>query len=132
MTHPENSPQPIQLVLSSKCLAIADKLLKTTGVDDYSVLINLLLSRYGSHLEATWDVASSSTSSNQSIVQFLEEMLPEEKAMQEREATLNEIKITEAKNRGAARALAIFQAEQEAEREVLAQLWVKKLDAEGK
>lgn len=51
----------------------------------------------------------------------------ENKASQKRDTDLDSARIAEARNRGAARAVAIFQAEEEAEREVLAQLRAMKL-----
>ncbi|MEG4293081.1 hypothetical protein Q5692_31005 [Microcoleus sp. C2C3] len=43
-------------VLPSKFVPLADELLATTGVSDYSTLIGILLSRYGNHLLNTWQI----------------------------------------------------------------------------
>lgn len=44
-------------VMPSKYLPLADELLEVTGVNDYSTLISVLLSRYGEHLKQTWNMA---------------------------------------------------------------------------
>lgn len=43
-------------VLPRKIVPLADELLATTGVSDYSTLIGILLSRYGNHLLSTWQI----------------------------------------------------------------------------
>ncbi len=43
-------------VMPQKFLPLADELLEATGVPDYSSLISVLLSRYGQHLLATWQI----------------------------------------------------------------------------
>jgi hypothetical protein len=43
-------------VLPSKFVPLADELLAITGVSDYSMLIGILLSRYGNHLLSTWQI----------------------------------------------------------------------------
>jgi hypothetical protein len=48
--------------MPSKFVPLADELLATTGVSDYSTLIGLLLSRYGNHLKSTWQLADSQPS----------------------------------------------------------------------
>jgi len=45
-------------VLPSKFVPLADELLATTGISDYSTLIGILLSRYGNHLLSTWQINS--------------------------------------------------------------------------
>jgi hypothetical protein len=45
-------------VMPQKFLPLADELLETTGVPDYSSLISVLLSRYGKHLLNTWEIAN--------------------------------------------------------------------------
>jgi hypothetical protein len=45
-------------VMPSKFLPLADELLEVTGVNDYSTLISVLLSRYGEHLKQTWNMAN--------------------------------------------------------------------------
>ena len=66
--------------------------------------------------------ASTSASLNQSVMQVLQEIATENQAAQQRDSELNTARINAAQNRGAAQALAIFQAEQKAQNEVLAQL----------
>jgi len=65
---------------------------------------------------------SNSSSLNQSVMQVLAQIAAENQAAQQRDALLDTAEINEAQNRGAARALALFQAEQKAQAEVLAQL----------
>jgi len=65
---------------------------------------------------------SNSSSLNQSVMQVLTQIAAENQAAQQRDADLRQARINAARNRGAAQALAIFQAEQEAQNEVLAQL----------
>ena len=43
-------------VMPSRYVPLADELLETTGVNDYNTLIGILLSRYGQHLLATWQI----------------------------------------------------------------------------
>ncbi len=43
-------------VLPARFVSLADELLETTGMPDYSTLIGLLFSRYGQHLLATWQI----------------------------------------------------------------------------
>lgn len=43
-------------VMPSRYVPLADELLETTGINDYSTLIGILLSRYGQHLLATWQI----------------------------------------------------------------------------
>ncbi|MEG3922978.1 hypothetical protein QUA07_28255 [Microcoleus sp. T3_A4] len=45
-------------VMPSKFVPLADELLATTGANDYSTLIGILLSRYGKHLLNTWEIAN--------------------------------------------------------------------------
>jgi hypothetical protein len=70
---------------------------------------------------------STSTSLNQNVMQLLAQIAFENKAAQQRDADLDNAEINAAQNRGAARALAVFQAEQKAQAEVLAQLRAMKL-----
>jgi hypothetical protein len=74
---------------------------------------------------------STSTSLNQNVMQLLAQIASENKAAQQRDADLDNAEINAAQNRGAARALAVFQAEQKAQAEVLAQLRAMKLGAES-
>jgi hypothetical protein len=73
------------------------------------------------------NAASTSASLNQSVLQLLEQIATENKAAQQRDSDLDTAEINAAQNRGAARALAVFQAEQKAQNEVLAQLRAMKL-----
>jgi len=45
-------------VMPARFVPLADELLATTGVHDYSTLIGILLSRYGQHLLNTWQIAN--------------------------------------------------------------------------
>jgi hypothetical protein len=74
---------------------------------------------------------STSTSLNQNVMQLLAQIATENQAAQKRDADLDNAEINAARNRGAGRALAVFQAEQEAQAEVLAQLRAMKLGAES-
>ncbi|MEG4171555.1 MULTISPECIES: hypothetical protein [unclassified Microcoleus] len=73
---------------------------------------------------------SNSASLNQNVMQLLAQIAKENQAAQKRDADLDNAEINAARNRGAGRALAVFQAEQEAQAEVLAQLRAMKLGAE--
>ncbi|MEG4306857.1 hypothetical protein [Microcoleus sp. D3_18a_C4] len=75
--------------------------------------------------------ASASASLNQNVQQLLAQIAAENQAAQQRDADLDNAEINAAQNRGAARALAVFQAEQKAQAEVLAQLRAMKLGAES-
>ena len=74
---------------------------------------------------------SASASLNQNVQQLLAQIASENQAAQQRDADLDNAEINAAQNRGAARALAVFQAEQKAQAEVLAQLRAMKLGAES-
>ncbi|MGB3761278.1 MAG: hypothetical protein WBA07_33705 [Rivularia sp. (in: cyanobacteria)] len=43
-----------RFTLNPKIKSTADELLKITGSDSYSNLLNLLITRYGQHLKQTW------------------------------------------------------------------------------
>ena len=73
---------------------------------------------------------SASVSLNQNVMQLLAQIASENQAAGQRDADLDNAEINAAQNRGAARALAVFQAEQKAQAEVLAQLRAMKLGAE--
>lgn len=73
------------------------------------------------------NAASTLASLNQSVLQLLEQIATENQASQQRDSDLDNAEINAAQNRGAARALAVFQAEQKAQNEVLAQLRAMKL-----
>ena len=68
------------------------------------------------------NAATNSVSLNQSVMQVLQRIATENQSAQQRDADLSQARINAAQNRGAANALAIFQAEQKAQNEVLAQL----------
>ena len=70
---------------------------------------------------------SNSASLNQNVMQLLAQIATENKAAQQRDSDLDNAEINAAQNRGAARALAVFQAEQKAQAEVLVQLRAMKL-----
>jgi len=74
---------------------------------------------------------SASASLNQNVQQLLAQIAAENQAAQQRDVDLDNAEINAAQNRGAARALAVFQAEQKAQAEVLAQLRAMKLGAES-
>ncbi|MEG3910818.1 hypothetical protein QT979_23140 [Microcoleus sp. w2-18bC1] len=74
---------------------------------------------------------SASASLNQNVQQLLAQIASENQAAQQRDSDLDTAEINAAQNRGAARALAVFQAEQKAQAEVLAQLRAMKLGAES-
>ena len=73
---------------------------------------------------------SASVALNKFVMQLLDQIGTENKAAGQRDADLDNAEINAAQNRGAARALAVFQAEQKAQAEVLAQLRAMKLGAE--
>ncbi|MBD0312406.1 MAG: hypothetical protein ICV86_05820 [Microcoleus sp. T3-bin5] len=77
--------------------------------------------------ELNQSATSNSASLNQNVMQLLEQIASENKAAQQRDSDLDNAEINSAQNRGAARALAVFQGEQKAQNEVLAQLRAMKL-----
>ncbi len=77
--------------------------------------------------ELNQSATSNSASLNQNVMQLLAQIATENQAAQQRDADLDTAEINAAQNRGAARALAVFQAEQKAKNEVLAQLRAMKL-----
>src|SRR6476620_13195 len=77
--------------------------------------------------ELNQTATSNSVSLNQNVMQLLAQIATENQAAQKRDADLDNAEINAAQNRGAARALAVFQAEQKAQAEVLAQLRSMKL-----
>ncbi|MEG3903639.1 hypothetical protein QUB19_15500 [Microcoleus sp. B4-C5] len=81
--------------------------------------------------ELNQNATSTSASLNQNVQQLLAQIASENQAAQQRDSDLNTAEINAAQNRGAARALAVFQAEQKAQAEVLAQLRAMKLGAES-
>lgn len=73
------------------------------------------------------NAANTSASLNQDVMQVLAQIANENQTAQQRDADLSQARINAAQNRGAAQALAIFQAEQKAQNEVLAQLRASQL-----
>ena len=90
-------------------------------ISEYTPALDRRISQLGQ------SAASTSASLNQSVRQLLEQIAKENQAAQQRDADLDTAEINAAQNRGAARALAVFQAEQKAQNEVLAQLRAMKL-----
>jgi hypothetical protein len=80
--------------------------------------------------ELNQTATSNSASLNQNVMQLLAQIAKENQAAQQRDANLDNAEINAAQNRGAARALAVFQAEQKAQAEVLAQLRAMQLGAQ--
>ncbi|MEG5066770.1 hypothetical protein QUB33_24445 [Microcoleus sp. B3-A4] len=70
---------------------------------------------------------SASASLNQNVQQLLAQIASENEAAQQRDSDLKQARINAAQNRGAAQALEIYQAEQKALNEVLAQLRARQL-----
>jgi len=85
-------------------------------ISEYTPALDRRISQLGQ------SAASTSASLNQSVCQLLEQIAKENQAAQQRDANLDNAEINAAQNRGATRALAVFQAEQKAQNEVLAQL----------
>jgi len=81
--------------------------------------------------ELNQNATSTSASLNQNVMQLLAQIATENQVAGQRDADLDNAEINAAQNRGAARALAVFQAEQKAQAEVLAQLRAMKLGAES-
>ncbi|AFZ10896.1 hypothetical protein Osc7112_6810 (plasmid) [Oscillatoria nigro-viridis PCC 7112] len=81
--------------------------------------------------ELNQTATSNSASLNQNVMQLLAQIATENQAAQQRDTDLDNAEINAAQNRGATRALAVFQAEQKAQAEVLAQLRAMKLGAES-
>ena len=65
------------------------------------------------------NAAQASASLNQSVMQVLAQIANENQSAQQRDSDLNSTRISAAQNRGAAQALAIFQAEQKAQIDTL-------------
>lgn len=88
----------------------------TLTIAEYTPALDRRITQLGQN------AASNSASLNQNVMQVLREIATENQTAQQRDADLNTARIDAAQNRGAANALAIFQAEQKAQNEVLAQL----------
>ena len=90
-------------------------------ISEYTPALDRRISQLGQ------SAVSTSASLNQSVRQLLEQIAKENQAAQQRDADLDTAEINAAQNRGAAWALAVFQAEQKGQNEVLAQLRAMKL-----
>ena len=64
-------------VLPARFVPLADELLATTGANDYSTLIGILLSRYGKHLLNTWEIANCPQASAQQPIASVSIAQPE-------------------------------------------------------
>ncbi len=93
----------------------------TLAISEYTPALDQRISQLGQN------AASNSASLNQSVMQVLAQIASENQSAQQRDNDLNTARINAAQNRGAANALAIFQAEQKAQNEVLAQLRASQL-----
>ena len=85
-------------------------------ISEYTPALDQRISQLGQN------AASNSASLNQSVMMVLQQIASENQSAQQRDSDLSQARINAAQNRGAANALAIFQAEQKAQNEVLAQL----------
>ena len=85
-------------------------------INEYTPALDQRITQLGQN------AATTSASLNQSVMQVLAQIASENEAAQKRDSDLNKARINAAQNRGAAQGLAIFQAEQKAQNEVLAQL----------
>lgn len=90
-------------------------------ISEYTPALDQRISQLGQN------AASTSASLNQSVMQLLQQIATENQTAQQRDSDLKAARINAAQNRGAANALAIFQAEQKAQNEVLAQLRASQL-----
>ena len=64
-------------VLPARFVPLADELLASTGANDYSTLIGILLSRYGKHLLNTWEIANCPQASAQQPIASVSIAQPE-------------------------------------------------------
>lgn len=88
----------------------------TLTISEYTPALDRRITQLGQN------AASTSASLNLSVMQVLAQIASENEAAQKRDSDLSQARINAAQNRGAAQGLAIFQAEQKAQNEVLAQL----------
>lgn len=88
----------------------------TLTISEYTPALDQRITQLGQN------AAINSAFLNQSVMQTLAQIDSENEAAQQRDSELNATRINAAQNRGAANALAIFQAEQKAQNELLAQL----------
>jgi hypothetical protein len=128
----ETALKAIKLLNSQKLSELRKLVEATPGASSPSQGGTLTISEYTPALdrriaELNQSATSNSASLNQNVRQLLEQIATENQAAQQRDADLDTAEINAAQNRGAARALAVFQAEQKAQNEVLAQLRAMKL-----
>ena len=128
----ETALKAVKLLNSGKLSELRKLVEKTPSVSPASQVSTLTISEYTPALdrriaELNQSATSNSASLNQNVRQLLEQIATENKAAQQRDSDLDTAEINAAQNRGAARALAVFQAEQKAQNEVLAQLRAMKL-----
>ena len=88
----------------------------TLTISEYTPALDQRINQLGQN------AATTSATLNQSVMMVLTQIASENQTAQQRDADLSQARINAAQNRGAANALAIFQAEQKAQNEVLAQL----------
>jgi hypothetical protein len=88
----------------------------TLTISEYTPALDQRITQLGQN------AASTSASLNLAVMQVLAQIASENEAAQKRDSDLSQARINAAQNRGAAQGLAIFQAEQKAQNEVLAQL----------
>jgi len=128
----ETALKAIKLLNSQKLSELRKLVEATPGASSSSQGGTLTISEYTPALdrriaELNQTATSNSASLNQNVMQLLAQIAKENQAAQQRDADLDNAEINAAQNRGAARALAVFQAEQKAQAEVLAQLRAMKL-----
>ena len=128
----ETALKAVKLLNSGKLSELRKLVEKTPSVSPASQVSTLTISEYTPVLdrriaELQQISTSNSASLNQNVLQLLAQIATENQAAQQRDADLDTAEINAAQNRGAARALAVFQAEQKAQNEVLAQLRAMKL-----
>jgi hypothetical protein len=128
----ETALKAIKLLNSQKLSELRKLVEATPGASSPLQGGTLTISEYTPALdrriaELNQSATSNSASLNQNVRQLLEQIATENKAAQQRDSDLDTAEINAAQNRGAARALAVFQAEQKAQNEVLAQLRAMKL-----
>jgi len=128
----ETALKAVKLLNSGKLSELRKLVEKTPSVSPASQVSTLTISEYTPVLdrriaELQQISTSNSASLNQNVLQLLAQIATENQASQQRDSDLDNAEINAAQNRGAARALAVFQAEQKAQNEVLAQLRAMKL-----
>ena len=64
-----------RFTLNPKIKPLADELIQITGVDSYSNLLNLLVTKYGTHLKQTWQLLPTATTKTSEDVRLLKEEL---------------------------------------------------------